>query len=222
MAALVTLQGLPVVDLRLFLWRTGVWSADVSVDSEDELRGRVKLEGGGAFSLSGTVKRGGPQAGAGVYRVVGGAGGLGKDAEARAYNQTSANIVLQDLLRGAGEELSASSDPTVLSIVLDAWSTARRPTGGMVSMLVDRLNASWRVLPDGRVWVGREAWSPASPSDALVVQVDPRLDSVRAIFSHEEPLVTPGSTWLGRKVSHLELKVSPDEGGTLDTGVWFE
>lgn len=221
MPAISTLAGLPVIDLRLLLPRVGVWSADVSVDSSTPLRGRVELRVG-ASTFVGSIRRGGVDSEVGVYRIAGGAGGLAKTASPMAYRQPTVNLILQDLLAGAGETLSPMSDPGMLGLTLDAWTTVARPTGVVLASLLEHIpGATSRVLPDGTVWVGRESY-PLTRADPFVSIVNKRQDAVSVRFGHEGQLLAPGTTWLDRRVSYVEVIMLQDRGGTLDGEVWFE
>jgi hypothetical protein len=75
------------------------------------------------------------------------------------------------------------------------------------------------VLPDGSVWVGQESW-PDSGLTADVYQVlseDP--SRAQAILGIETPLLMPGTTLGGRRVSYVEHRFGQPE---TRSSVWFE
>lgn len=190
---LVTLSGQPVIDMRLALPLAGAWHADVSVDSQEELTGQVTLKvDGNAFV--GTVRRGGVVADTGTYRLVGGAGGLAKSARAKAYNNATVQLVLQDILGDAGESLSPTVSPSLLSLVLPFWVTRAAPTAYALGELVEALGGDvvWRVLPDGSIWLGVETWPVVRPEAVAVRRIDARLGKADVVLG-PAAMVLPGT-----------------------------
>lgn len=221
MSALVTCAGFPVVDLKLSLPRLGVWHADVSVDSETALSGKVTLSLDG-FDLEGTVRRGAVVAGVGSYRIVGGANGFDTTATPKAYVSTTARIVAQDLLQGAGEQLSTTVDPALLSQLLPFWVTNASPTGFQFSALAAAIGAEqWRVLPDGTVWLGAETWNVVTPNTMNVSAIDARLNRFRCGLI-DGGMVLPGTCYqdAAQRVSYV--KVVTENGSRLEAEVWLE
>ena len=104
--AFVTANKLPVLSAVIALPRRGVWVADLVVDSADALEGAVTIEiAGGKITLRGTAARTGTHRETAHLRVVGGAGGLGKEVPPHFYRQAPARLLLDDVLKVAGERL---------------------------------------------------------------------------------------------------------------------
>ena len=208
---------------RLTFPRTGAWQADVRLDNPDDVTGAVTINvDDGRLSLVGTVDRGGPWQDVDCLRVVGGAGGLPKTARPKHYSSASIGVVLSDLLRDAGERLSPTSSQGVLSGSLSSWTTSALPTGQMIALLLKTSipAASWRVLPDGSVWVGVESWPDSGlgeDDDYQVMSEDPT--RITATLGVEVPLLMPGTLLGGRKVSYVEHRLDSPE---TRTEVWFE
>ena len=222
MTALCTLGGDPVVDLQLFLPRVGVWHADVTVDGQAELTGKQTLTLDGV-NLVGTVRRGGISSDVGAYRVVGGGGGFLKLATPKGYNGVPASIVVQDLLTGAGEQLSSTVEPSLLNTLLPSWVTVRRTTAAALADLLVALgdDVTWRMLPDGTVWFGRESWPVQSPDVLNISAIDTRLGRFRAGLANGS-MVYPGTCFesAGTRVSYVA--VSTRDASRLEAEVWTE
>lgn len=220
--ALIDVNGHGAIEARLVLPRTGAWQLDLVVDSFDEITGSVTTTiGDGRLELKGTRWRGAEYADSAFVRVVAGADGLRKIARAKHYTQTNARIVIGDLMSTAGEALSATADATTLGRRLDAWTTAAIPVGNALreALAVAAPGSNWRALPDGTIWVGPETWpdSGLTPDDYQIENEDPR--QLTASIGFEAPILLPGTTLAGRRISRVETIVNAD--GVHST-VWFE
>jgi hypothetical protein len=218
---MLTLNGHSALHASVYLPRNGVWQADLRVDSIEDIVGAVVLDvDEGRLILRGTVVQGGLWQDTGSFRVLGGAGGLRLIAKPKHYTSASLRVVLSDLLAGAGERLSVSSDPDLLKRQVTAWTTVALPTGRLITQLLASTGAaSWRVLPDGTVWVGQESWpdSGLTADDFQVLAEDP--SRAEAILGVETPLLMPGTTLGGRRVSYVEHRFGQPE---TRISVWFE
>lgn len=203
--------------------RTGAWQADLRIDNPDDVTGAVTINvEDGRLLLVGTVDRGGNWQDVDFLRVIGGTGGLAKAATPKHYSSASIGVVMSDLLRDAGEKLSATSDQGVLSTPLASWTTSALPTGQMIALLLktSTLAANWRVLPNGALWVGVETWPESGlleDDDYQVLSEDPT--RMTANLGVEVPLLMPGTTLGGRNVSYVEHRLDSPE---TRTEVWFE
>lgn len=220
--ALVEVNGHGVVDGRIWFPRTGAWHAELRVDSTDPVTGAVTISiADGRLVLRGTVWRGAEYVDTSFLNIVGGAGGLRSIARARAYTQTSLRIVLGDLLAGAGEKLSPTSDAATLARPLAAWTTPALPVGQAIARALRSAapTASWRVLPDGTIWVGPETWpdSGLTTDDYQIMDEDPR--QLTAELGVEAPVLLPGTTLAGRRVSRVEHVIGAEGVRSI---VWFE
>lgn len=222
--AFATLNGRPVFHGEICIPRVGAWTADLAVDSEQAITGACTLAIDGGLTLVGTAVQTGVWLATAHLQVTGGAGGLGKTARPQHYRQTTLRMVLQDLLATAGERLAGSSDANTLALSFPAWVTLAAPIGGMIAALLEdsRLPfaASWRVLPDGSVFVGVETW----PDSGLVNLVDYQ-DLVEQPeegileLGVEAPRLLPGTTLGGRRVSYVQHRI---DGEGARTTVWVE
>lgn len=216
MSAQVEINGFPVIDMKLCLPRCGVWHADLSVASEQELSGQVSLTMVDGLQLSGFVTTGRVRSDVGVYRIVGGRGGMQKVISPRSYQNVTARIVLGDILASVGETLSSTADATALATVLPLWVVRSQACGRAVSDLATKLGVeSWRMLVDGTVWLGREQWPKAA--DALILVRDDRLETVEA--DQLTPTLAAGQVIDGRRASYVEWKLMESD---LRAKAWLE
>lgn len=217
---MLTVNGHSALHASIYLPRNGVWQADLRVDTVEDIVGAVTLDLDGKLTLKGTVIQGGMWQDTGSFRVLGGAGGLRLIAKPKHYTNASLRIVLSDLLAGAGERLASSSDASVLKRRVDAWTSAALPTGRLITQLLASTGtASWRLLPDGTVWVGQETWSDSglTTGDYQVLSENPA--QAEAILGVETPLLMPGTTLGGRRVSYVEHRFGQPE---TRISAWFE
>lgn len=214
---IATLNGKPVLAAAAMLPVSGVWTADVEVDAETTagLTGRSTLVLG-ALTLVGTPLRLGSFAGRTTVRLVGGAGGLGRTLEPKAYRNATLHLVVEELLTAAGEVLDPASDAAALSVLVPHWSRRRAVAGVALGLLADAAGVSWRVLPGGTVRLANKTWPVATLADGVLLSEAPELG--RATFGVERPSLLPGVTLDGRRVSRVEHVVTAD---AIRTNVWW-
>jgi len=212
-----SLNGLRVLRGSLTLPRLGRWHADLVVDTDAALTGPVKITfGDGALSFSGTVYRGDVFQDAFHCRIVGGANGLSKKLPAKYYRGVPLRLPLQDLLAEAGEALSTSSDEAVLARLLPKWTRTAGPAAHALAELADLGEASWRFMPNGSLWVGREGWLEVDFPHQLL-KSDPTEDRIE--ISSDLPLLRPGTVFGGRRISAVFHSFGPDK---TRTEAWVE
>jgi hypothetical protein len=214
----VTVNGRPAYWAELRIPRIGAWDADVNVprDGDVEVTGPVEIAIG-SLVWKGTARRSGENKGTLHVRVVGGAGGLSRALEPRAYQGVPVRIPLLDLLADAGERLSPTADAGVLGVVLPKWNRSAGPAGIALASLLQASGASWRVLPDGSVWVGRERWEASSLVDYTYIEQAPNAGSLEIVTV--EPAVFPGEVFEGRRVSVVTHRF---EGRRIRTRILWE
>lgn len=211
----LTLNGARVLEGTIARPRVGAWHADLVVDAATAITGAVTLASAdGALSLRGAVVRGGVQNEVLEVRVVGGAGGLGRELAAKAYRGATVRMVLADLAREAGEAVSSTIAATVLDTALDAWARERGTAVAALRALADTLGLAWRVLADGSLWLGAETWAAVEVEHALLRDA-PAEDRVELATEHLPAGLAPGTTFLGRRVSYVEHHVGAAEATTV-------
>lgn len=108
MTALVALNGHDVTRALVQVPAWGAWWADLDLADDVQLSGRVSLQFADV-ALSGAVVSGGPFNGRSAYRIVGGAGGWGKEIESRSYADDAGvkiSEAVQDAASACGESVS--------------------------------------------------------------------------------------------------------------------
>lgn len=191
----ITLDGRGVVRASVFLPRVGAWTADVEAEGPEGPGARPELVLDGALRLRGTVVRGGAEQDRWRGRLVGGAGGLGRDAPPVALRDTTLAAALGDTLRVAGEALA----PGVrVDGVANRWHRRLAPAAHAVADIAQAAGLAWRVLADGTVWLGAETWPEHRPLDVQVLDWRPELG--RAELAGDTLGIAPGQTLRAREL----------------------
>jgi hypothetical protein len=207
--ALATLGGKTVIEARVVRGLSGSWVIEATVDSKTALAGRVVFTTPG-LTLSGTVDA----TLSGVFqetaqvRVLAGAGRLSEEIGAKSYRGVTLRTVLLDILTAKGELLSATSDASLLSTSLSAWVRFRGSADAEIAKLLETVGASWRMLDDGTVWIGRETW-PTLAGIHQVIEDHP--EDGRSVVASEKPFLRPGATFNSRQVREVVDTFSADK-----------
>lgn len=215
------LGDLGVVQARVVLPRIGVWYSELTVDAETLPSGLQTFRtADGALTLTGTARadRSALFAGRAEILLIGGRDGLSTLLEPREYSDPTVRILLEDICRETGEQLSSDIDPGLLSGNLARWTRREIVAGSAVADIAHALGCSWRILNDGSLWIGVETWPNVEiPGD--IIDEHPRDASwalqVETLFA----TIAPGTTWDGRQVSIVEHRATADQATTL---AWFE
>ena len=168
----ITVNELPLLRATIHMPLAGVWSADVEVDTADELVGAATVSIDGTTTFRGTVVDGGVTHGLWRGRIVGGAAGLRGTIPARAYRNATLADVLHDAIVEAGEALDASSGDLGISAAL--FHRTEAAAARAVQAIANAAGFGWRVLPGGAVWIGAETWPDAGSPDLTLLESDPR------------------------------------------------
>lgn len=196
-----TCNGLPLLHAIITEPLIGRWVADVQVDADAELGDPITLSfDGGTVQYTGAIHRGGLYSGRWHGRIVGGTGGLSTTLTAKAYRAVPLSVVLGDLITATGETLSSSSE-TLLDAIVAKWQRIEGPATHTVAAMADELGYDWRILRDGTLWLGAEAWTTLE-ADAVVVGNSPALDCT-TYAPDAAPLIYPGVTYDGRRIDHV-------------------
>jgi hypothetical protein len=200
--------GFSVTAATIRMSRAGAWTADVTAEAEQVPTGAVELRLGGGRVLKGTVSRGAVFGGMLRVRLVAGANGLRKVLEPRHFTTPSVRVVLSEILRQTGEILSPAADASFLGTVLEHWTIWRGPAGDAIERLFDRLPATarWRILDDGTLWVGAEAWPASGITGFTEISRSPEDEVVN--YALEIPYLQPGTMLGAEKVDACEIVIS--------------
>ncbi len=219
--AFATINGKDVLSALLSVPRAGTWRLDATVDAETAeglTTDLALLLDEGKSTWRGRAFRSADAFGRIELRAVGGAGGLAKVLEGQSYRQVSARVVVTDLLELAGETLDPTADAAMLDTVLPWWTRDAGPCSTQLAAVAATLGATWRVLQNGRVWLGAETWptSPAFEHDLMrKVPADGRLE----LGAVEGYRLLPGTTFQDQRVGRVEHRLSPE---ALRTTVWLD
>lgn len=216
----ITVNGASALRGEITIPRTGAWTANVSLPRLSEavaIAGPVTVAIG-SVTLHGVVVRSGENVGEIWARLQGGAGGLGKPVSAKTYRGVPARLAISEMLTEAGETLSPTSDADVLATMLQFWSRRQQTAGMALASVLETLGRpGWRVLPDGSVRVGGDAWVASRLTDYTYESNSPQAGFVDLLAV--DPVVFPGEVFRDRPVSQV---VHRFEGRRLRTRVWFE
>lgn len=214
--AYLTVNGALVESGVITLPRSGVWHAELNLAAGLLAQSSAALVLGNALELYGTVRLGGEHADTTSALVVGGAGGFRDDVTPQHFRKAPMRIPLERALSDVGEELSPSSTESVLTAELEHWVTLKEPAQRVVAELARTADVNWRVLPDGRTWLGEETW-PTVSVGYEVAHAWPSKGRVQFVL--DAPLLLPGYTFQGRKVGSVTYVIRAD---ALLCDVWFE
>jgi hypothetical protein len=176
----------------------GVWTADLKLSSDTAPSGQVSIVADGGLTLKGTVV----PASSGVavdvahVRIVGGAGGLTNDVSG-SFESAQASDVLKAITDATGEALSSTISSEVLGVSLDHWHMGVYKASRALDELADFSGVqlgkaiTWRVLPDGTIWIGEDTFPAlAMPDDAVIEQAFP--SEQRTVLGVSVPFLSPG------------------------------
>jgi hypothetical protein len=203
--ALVVAGGFAVNRGNILLPRIGVWAADLELSATVDVTGQVEIEIAAGPTLVGTVVSGELAYGYVCARVVAGAAGLGKETEPKHYVGATVRTVLVDLMRTAGETLSGTIDPALLTLPLAGWTTLRMPVGEALAALVGSgmpAGTAWRFLPDGTLWIGAETWPDSAVEEWREFDRLPR--EGRLELGLDSPALLPGTVLGDDRIDYVE------------------
>lgn len=165
---MISLGDTALLSLVLRLPFVGVWTADVEVPATAAPSGAVTLTADSGETFRGTVVAGGLAAGVWRGTLVGGAGGLRRPLDPTHYHGATAADVVLDALTLAGEA-RASGGADLTAIALQRWVRRAQSAAATVADAALAASVPWRVLADGTVWIGADAWDDVTPADLSVV-----------------------------------------------------
>lgn len=218
--SLAHLGSLEVMSLRLSMPLAGVWTAKAEVDADGVPLGRtsvvIAVEDAPPVTFAGTVLESGSFEGRARAFLVGGAGGLRRELPPRQYRLAPPRLVAAAILRESGE-LAGDLSALDALLPLPRWVRSRSSGAAALSVLCRHLGVGWRVLRDGSVRVGSEAWPRYAGAPFLVDQDG---SSGRAVAAHDAPDLEPGLTLGARRIGRVTHAI--EDNGVLRTELVFE
>ena len=203
-----------VIAASLFLPLIGAPLYYLDLDADEAPAGRCELAFATGPSFVGTVARATPFEGRVEVVMVGGAGGLGLEPElavevgGAGYTGTpivvDAELVVGDILKLTGEGISPSAVETLAGLSLPRWHRVAGLAAHALGYLAQAWGVSWRILPDGTVWLGAETWPEHLDADNAIVQADcADTSSLVAALDVDRPDILPGQSLVGRRVERV-------------------
>jgi hypothetical protein len=210
----------------IHLPRMGIWHADLVIDAPGigTQAGQVtitlcgSLNFVGTFASNGTTQRGTLRA-----HINGGGGGFSRVLPPKGYRLTTFGGVLNDILSTAGETASSTIDPGILGIQLPFWARMQQTAGLALASLLQVTGSSWRMLPNGQLWLGVETYPAGTMSGVIQISFEPELN--RYEFVSYSPTILPGQTFVSpttgasNKVSAVVHYIQPD---SLRSNLFYE
>lgn len=190
--ALLTANGHSVAHCTLDLPEVGRWTAEMLVvastrTSPIQDNQAVELEFENGETYRGTCVRSGSAEGYWRIEVVAGKDGVSKPIPSKFYEDIPRATVLRDLLKVAGEEPGEIDAPGNFP----RWTRFAGNAYEAIKAIMQRLpGRSWRVQPDGKVWVGQSTWEAAPEPLTLLEHY---ADEGRSVCSLDSR-VMPGMT----------------------------
>lgn len=213
--SLVTLNSQRVTEATVVLPMTGVWHARAALDGAGVAAGAratLKTEG---LELAGVAFRPGVFRERAATQVIGGVGGMSKVVPARSYRSPTVAILLKDLERETGETLAATITDAIKLRTFDRWTRLEGPAAHALDLLCAEIGATWRILEDGKLWVGVDTWTEVK-FDHQLLEDSP--SDRRMTIASELPLLRPGVTFNGHRVERVEHAFS---ASSVRTTAWY-
>jgi hypothetical protein len=199
--------GVLVLESEVRMPLVGAWHASVVTDPNDPNAApptgpfRIEVDG---IEFVGTVApgRAGGFGGRTAAHMVGGAGGYTRVLEPKNYASgiTKVRTVVDDILREAGETLSAETDTSILEKQLKGWQRGRGQAQHSLVLVLDQIGATWRVLRDGTTWIGVDTWPEVEP-DGQVLDED--WSDGMIVVAPERPNMVPGIVVRGQRIEQV-------------------
>jgi hypothetical protein len=194
--------------------RMGAWQSDLDLDVSEIPTGKVKFQLDD-LEFTGTVlpEQSGLDGVRGKCRVVGGNGHLNRIIDAHSYSGgsgTTVGIVVRDILKACGEDLSDLSDADALATPLPRWHVVSGKASDALTALAEATDTAWRVQRDGTIWFGAEQWPEVAPEGQILHEA---WADGHVTLASETPNMVPGVVFQGQRIEH----VTHDYGTTLRT-----
>lgn len=212
--ASITVNGLPVSECRLTADEGRAWIFRGKMHAEAALSGAVTITDG-EHAWNGTVVRSDLIAEECDALIVGGKGKLGEIPGAKHYVGVPASVIAAAVVADVGEVLAqASLGAAGLRRVPTYWTRAGGTAGEELARIVEDVGETWRVLPNGQVWIGTPTWRPTG---AITTELDRRGSNRTRTLALDDLALEPGTTVRGERVKRVEYR---SDGGQLRATIW--
>lgn len=206
---IATINGRDIISMRLRVPRLGSWHVtECEIGPGDEIATgaavTILIDG---QSWVGTVTDSHTFTGSTVLHIVGGAGGFSKKVPAQHYRTPTPELVIRAILTAAGEALDASSGIPVVK--LPHWVGFEGQASHALTSACEKAGVTWRVLPNGKVWVGTETWPAAEPEDVEIQDEDWSDGSIIVAGDSFAQLqkIAPGTVYEGHRIEQVEHRI---------------
>jgi len=163
--SLLTANSIPVADAYISIPRVGRGVADLLLerDTGPSAGESVTLEWQDGEQLTMTCVFGQRARGWWRIRCVMGAGRMAKNLPGRYYEDIPTATVARDLLTEAGEAIESVDLPGILTRYVRRAAPAHEQ---LVALLADT-GRIWRVMPNGKVWIGVDEFPSQGPLEVV-------------------------------------------------------
>jgi hypothetical protein len=214
---MITINGFGVRDGNLCMPLYGAWHMRATVDADQvsDVTGPCSIVIEGGATLSGTAWRVGENDGRFDVWIVGGKGLLATALTGKFYEAAPSQTIATDIATESGETLSGTSDSATLVTLMPKWMRIAGTAGRALGLLVGKLSVSWRLLDDGSIWIGPEAWT-AYTADVDVTDIQGADDKM--IVADDTFGLRPGMSFEGRNVTYVQHVIDPE---SMRTELWL-
>jgi hypothetical protein len=206
----ITVNDIDVVgnESDLLLPQIGNWSAHLELDTDIPPSGQVTLTVFGV-DFKGTVLRTGEQDTFVNVLIVGGKGGLSTEIKPKMYsNQIQLKLLINDLLKEAGETLDDSSDIAVLSKTVPKWVRLKGQASHLLSQIVEEADAFWRVTKAGTIWIGKDPYTTVADFDYELMQTSGSMNM--DVVWLNDCVLFPGLMFNDKMIGFVEYRFKQD------------
>lgn len=183
--SLASLNSVAVTRLLAQVPDWGCWWADVNLAEAETLSGRVTLTLADK-TLVGTIVSGGAANGTAAYRIIGGAGGWGRELAAKPY-LNDAGLKMSNVIGDAAAAVGETVESAPATRMGSHYARTVGPASRVLHLLTPR---AWRVDFDGVTRFGARTYTTYT-GDAARSRVDPQ-GAIVELATEEIGALVPG------------------------------
>jgi hypothetical protein len=210
-----------ILEAELILPLIGTPTYYLTVDGDEAPGGAVGISFSTGVTFAGVVARAVAFEGRVHVVVVGGGGGLSGEPEVRAelegagYTGTplvaSATLLVGDILTASNERLSDDAAELVDLLSLPRWQRVAGLARHALGALALALAVSWRVRPDGLVWLGEETFEAYDDEPNVLIQRDDTdASELHCALEVDRPDIQPGMALGDRRIVGVVYTLAGD------------